>query len=65
MSSDEQTLDTLTHSGESTIGLLDRLARSLTVRALALVSGGYLTLVESGRRLTFGDANAHHFSLIF
>ena len=59
MSNDEQTLDTLSHSGETTIGPLDRLARSLTMRALALVSGGSLTLVESGRRMTFGDANAH------
>ena len=58
MSSDEQTIDTLAGSGESGIGPLDRWARSLVLRSLALVSGGFLTLVESDRRLTFGDTSA-------
>jgi cyclopropane-fatty-acyl-phospholipid synthase len=47
----------MTPTGERTarIGLLDRLARRLTLRLLRGIHGGELHLVQDGERLTFGQ----------
>ncbi len=58
MSSTEQTCSALSSSHDSVAGIIDRLARSLVLKPLSLISDGQLTLVESDRTDTFGTAGA-------
>jgi cyclopropane-fatty-acyl-phospholipid synthase len=57
MSSDEQACETFGTLRDRTPRLLDRLARGMLLNSLSAVTLGHLTLLDSGRRLDFGEAN--------
>ena len=58
MSSDEQTFEALGMLRDATPGLLDRMARGMLLKSLSSITSGRVTLLDSGRCLAFGDANA-------
>lgn len=58
MSSDEHVLCTLTADRDAAPQLLDRLARSLVLQSLGLITSGNLHLVEANQCFSFGDHTA-------
>jgi cyclopropane-fatty-acyl-phospholipid synthase len=55
MKSEERLLGSMNGARESTPSMPDRLARSLVLKSLGLVSRGHLHLLEPGQCLSFGD----------